>query len=36
MQETGPIWTIFKEGHIKLIPAKFGQNPARGLGGDVL
>ena len=26
----------FKEGHIRIILAKFGQNPASSLGGDVL
>ena len=26
----------FKEGHIRIIPTKFGQNPASSLGGDVL
>ena len=36
MQWTRTIWTISKEGHIWIIPAKFGQNPASSLGGDVL
>ena len=27
---------IFKEGHIRLISSKFGQNPASGEEGDVL
>ena len=36
MQRTGTIRTIIKEGHIRIISAKFGQNPARSLGGDVL
>ena len=36
MQQTGTIWTILKEGHIRFISAKFGQNPASSLGGDVL
>ena len=35
MQRTKTIWTIIKEGHIKIIPAKFGQNPTRSLG-DVI
>ena len=26
----------FKEGHIRIIPAKFGQNSASSLGGDVI
>ena len=30
------IWTIIKEGHIRIIPAKFGQNPTSSLGGDVI
>ena len=33
---TRTIWTIFKEGHIRIIPTKFGQNPASSLGGDIL
>ena len=28
-------WIIIKEGHIRIIPAKFGQNQASSLG-DVL
>ena len=36
MQWTGTIWTIIKEGHIRIIHAKFGKNPASSLGGDVL
>ena len=36
MQWTGTIWTIIKEGHMRIIPAKFGQYPASSLGGDVL
>ena len=28
MQWTGTICTIIKEGHIRVIPAKFGSNPA--------
>ena len=28
MQWTGTIRTIYKECHIRIIPAKFGQNPA--------
>ena len=35
MQWTGTIWTIIKESHIRIIPAKFGQNPESSLGGDV-
>ena len=27
-QWTGTIWTILKEGHIRIIPTKLGQNPA--------
>ena len=27
-------WTIFKEGNIRIILTKFGQNPASSLGGD--
>ena len=34
MQWTGTTWTIIKEGHIRIIPAKFGKNPAGSLGGD--
>ena len=36
MQWTGTIWTILKEGHIRIIPTKFGQNPASSLGEDVV
>ena len=36
MQHTWTIWTIIKEGHIRNIPAKFGQNPTSSLGGDVI
>ena len=36
IQWTGIIRTTFKEGYIRIIPAKFGQNPAISLGGDVL
>ena len=35
MQQTIAISTIIKDGHIRIIPAKFGQNPASSLG-DVL
>ena len=35
MQQTGTICIIIKEGHIRIIPAKFGQSPASSLG-DVL
>ena len=30
------ILTIIKVGHIRIIPAKFGQNPTSSLGGDVI
>ena len=33
--ETGTIWTIIKDNHMRIIPAKFGQNPAYSIG-DVL
>ena len=36
MQWTGTIWTIIKEGHIRIIRAMFGKNSASSLGGDVL
>ena len=36
MQRTSTIWTIIKKGHIRINPAKFGQNPASSLGGDVI
>ena len=36
MQQTETVWTIIKEVYIRIIPAKFGQNPASCLGGDVL
>ena len=32
MQWTGPIWIFFKDGHIRIIPTKFGQIPASSLG----
>ena len=32
MQRT--IWTIIKEGHIRIIPAKFGQILTSSLGGE--
>ena len=35
MQQTITIWTIIKEGHIRIIPAKFCQNRAISLGSDV-
>ena len=35
MQRTKTIWTIIKEGHIRIIPVKFDQNPSSSLG-DVL
>ena len=31
MKRTKTIWTAIKEGHMGIIPAKFGQNPARCL-----
>ena len=36
MQWTGTIWTIIIEGHIRIFPAKFGQNPTSSLGGEVI
>ena len=36
MQRTKAIWTILKDGYIRFISAKFGQNPASSLGGDAL
>ena len=36
MQRTWTIWTIIKEGHMKIISAKFGQNPTSSLGGYVI
>ena len=37
MQLTEAIRTISKkEGHKRIIPTKFGQNPSSSLGGDVL
>ena len=36
MERTETIWTIIKEGYIRIIPVKFGQNPASSLGRDVL
>ena len=36
MQWTGTIWTIIEEEHLRIIPAKYGQNQASSLGGDVL
>ena len=35
MQWTRTTWTILKEGHIRFIPTKFGQNPASSLGDVV-
>ena len=32
MQGTKTIWTLFKEGYIRIVPIKFGQNPASSLG----
>ena len=31
MQWSWTIWTIIKEGHIRIIPAKFGQNQISNL-----
>ena len=36
MQWSETIWTIFKEGYIRIIPTKFGQNPASSLRDHVL
>ena len=36
MQRTKSILTFIDKGHIRTIPAKFGKNPARSLGEDVL
>ena len=36
MQWTKTIWTILKEGHIRIISSKFGQNPASSLGIGVI
>ena len=36
MEWTKIIWTILKEGHIRIISSKFGQNPASSLGRDVI
>ena len=35
MQGTWTIWTIIKDGHIRIIFAKFGQNQKSSLG-DVI
>ena len=35
MQRTWTIWTNIKEGHIRIISTKFGQNPTSSLG-DVI
>ena len=35
MHWTETIWTFIKEGHVRIIPAKCGQNLASSLGGDV-
>ena len=35
MQWTGTIWTILKEDQPRIIPVKFGQNQASGLGDVV-
>ena len=35
MQRTGTIGTIIKEGHIRIILAKFGENPACSFGAIV-
>ena len=36
MEQTGTICIIIKEGHIRIISAKFGENPVTSLGDDVL
>ena len=36
MQWTGTICTIFKEIYIRIIPTKFGQNPAGSSGENIL
>ena len=36
MKWTKAIRAIIKEGHIRIIPTKFGQNTAGSLGGDAL
>ena len=36
MKRTRTIWATIKEGHKRIIPAKFGPNPASNFGGDVL
>ena len=36
LQRTETIWTFIKEGHMRIISAKFSQNPAGILGGDVI
>ena len=36
MQRTKTILTIIKKGHIRLIPAQFGQNSVSSLTGDVI
>ena len=36
MQWTWIILTIIKEDHIRIIPAKFGQNQTSSLGWDVI
>ena len=35
MQRTETIWKMIKEAHIRIIPAKFGQNLASGVVKDV-
>ena len=35
MQRTGTIWIIMKDGHIRINPAKFGQNLISTLGDDL-
>ena len=35
MQRTG-LLNSYTDGHISIIPVKFGKNPASSLGGDVL
>ena len=36
LQRPEPFEQLYKEGHIRIIPAKFGQNPTSNLGGDVI
>ena len=36
MSRAGNIWTAIEQGHIMIIPAKFGQCPASNIGADIL